>query len=347
MNLAGVAYVVKRRKGKPCIHFFYAWRGGPQIMRVEGGPKPRLTPAAVAAYLEAQNKRLAAPAETLAALIADWRTSPEWGNLATTTRNEWSRCLDNIGRQLGKAPMGAVDDRRFRADIMAWRKSMAETPRKADYHITVLRGLLGWGRVQGRLALNVADGIPNLYKGGNRAAIVWTPEDIALLRPTLPTQLQDALDLARFTGLRRGDLVKLPLSAFGEYSVLWRTGKSGGERVVTVPSVPALADLLADLRTRYRAPGVTTALVNSRGKPWTESGLTGTFNAHRDAAGIVGKRLHDLRGTFCTELCLAGLTDETIAGIMGWSVARVADIRRIYVDQARTVVAIGEAMARK
>jgi hypothetical protein len=139
-------------------------------------------------------------------------------------------------------------DRRFRADIMAWRKSMADTPRKADYHVTVLRALLGWGRVQGQLALNVADGIPNLYKGGGRAHIVWTPDEVALLHSVLPTQLQDALDLARLTGLRRGDLVKLPLSAFGPHAIVWRTSKSNGERVVTVPMLPALADLVAALR---------------------------------------------------------------------------------------------------
>ncbi len=346
MNLAGVAYVVKRRKGKPLIHYYYAWRGGPQIMRVEGGPKPRLTPAAIAAYQAAHAKRLTAPGDTLAGLATGWRDSPEWQALAPTTRNEWGRCLSEIEARFGKAPLGAVDDRRFRADIMAWRKGMADTPRKADYHITVLKALLSWGRVQGQLALNVADGIPQLYKGGNRAGIVWTPDDIALLRPVLPVQLQDALDLARLSGLRRGDLVKLPLSAFGPHAIVWRTSKSNGERVVTVPMLPELAGLVETLRTRHRAPGIETALVNSRGKPWTVSGLTGTFNAHRDCVGIT-KRLHDIRGTFCTELCLAGLTDETVAGIMGWSVARVAEIRRVYVDQARTVVAIGEALARK
>jgi hypothetical protein len=37
----------------------------------------------------------------------------------------------------------------------------------------------------------------------------------------------------------------------------------------------------------------------------------------------------------------AGLTDEEIADIMGWSPQQVAAIRRVYVDQARVIVAIG------
>lgn len=55
------------------------------------------------------------------------------------------------------------------------------------------------------------------------------------------------------------------------------------------------------------------------------------------------KHLHDLRGTFATKLIMhgAGLTDQEVADIMGWSPQQVADIRRVYVDQARVVVAIG------
>jgi site-specific recombinase XerD len=345
VSLAGVAYVLKRRKGKPPIHYFYAWRGGPCIMRVEGGAKPRLSAEAVAAYQDAHSKRGAAPADTLAALAGDWRASPEWRNLAASTRDIWGRCLSAIVTRFGKAPLGAVEDRRFRHDIMAWRSALSKTPRAADYHVAVLRALLAWGRTQGRIVANHAEGIPQLWKGGNRATIVWEPSEVETLRPALSPAVRDAFDLARLTGLRRGDLVALPLSAIGPHAIIWRTSKSGGERVVTIPILPPLADLLADLRTRYRTKSTQTVLVNSRGKPWTPGGLTASFNSERDAAGL-DKHLHDCRGTFVTELC-PYLTDQQIAGIMGWQVGRIADIRRIYVDPARTVVAIGEALARR
>ena len=56
------------------------------------------------------------------------------------------------------------------------------------------------------------------------------------------------------------------------------------------------------------------------------------------------KHLHDLRGTFATNLILHGanLTDQEVADIMGWSPQHVAAIRRVYVDQARVIVAIGK-----
>jgi hypothetical protein len=62
---------------------------------------------------------------------------------------------------------------------------------------------------------------------------------------------------------------------------------------------------------------------------------------------LADKHLHDFRGTFATELCLGGETDESIAGIVGWSAKEVATIRRLYVDQAATVVAMGGRLANR
>ena len=56
------------------------------------------------------------------------------------------------------------------------------------------------------------------------------------------------------------------------------------------------------------------------------------------------KHLHDLRGTFVTHLCKAGLTDSQIAEVVAWSPQNVADIRRTYVDDAAVVVAIGKRL---
>ncbi len=121
--------------------------------------------------------------------------------------------------------------------------------------------------------------------------------------------------------------------------------------------------MLNELRTgRERASGVETVLVNSKGQPWTLASFTQAFNAVRDAAnegrGIVhhgdpalgnehrSKHLHDLRGTFVTRLCRAGLTDREIADIAAWSPQNVAGVRRMYVDEAAVVMAIGERIRR-
>jgi len=44
---------------------------------------------------------------------------------------------------------------------------------------------------------------------------------------------------------------------------------------------------------------------------------------------------------------MAGLKDQEVAEAMAWSPERVSTIRRVYVDQARVVVAIGKRIGRK
>ena len=121
-----------------------------------------------------------------------------------------------------------------------------------------------------------------------------------------------------------------------------------------IPRIPALDELLDELMIRHRAQGVNTVLVNSFGKPWSGDGFGGSFGRVRDHAGIVHidtdtgqarpKHFHDIRGTFCTKLILAGLSDQDAAEIMAWSPEQVAGIRRCYVDQRHVVVAIGERL---
>lgn len=58
------------------------------------------------------------------------------------------------------------------------------------------------------------------------------------------------------------------------------------------------------------------------------------------------KHLHDVRGSFATKLMTAtDLTDQEIAGIMGWSPEEVGSIRKVYVSEDARVVAIGKRIA--
>jgi len=346
MTIKGVHIVAKRKQGQPIRWYVYAWRGGPQIMAKVGGTRPKLTPEAVTAYHDAITLHRSPRADTIAGLATAWRKSPEWAAFADTTRKQWAYRLSTIEEKWGGIPLAVFEDRRMRAKIVAWRDSMADHPRKADYHITVLRSLLAYGRMLGALALNVADGVPTLYKGGNRADIIWEPDERAAMEARLSQPVADAFRLACLTGLRRADLVALPWAAVGDHAIVWRTQKSRRERVVSVPMIPALVALLSELRQRKRKVGVGTVLVSSRGTAWTPDGLDSSFGDERDALGFA-KHLHDCRGTYATELCLTGeLTDQQVAGIMGWAPTHVGEIRRLYVDQARTVVAIGVALTK-
>lgn len=244
--------------------------------------------------------------------------------------------------------------------VFAWRDSRARTPRAADTGVSVLRALLKFARLRDKISLNVAEGIPHLYQGGSRAEILWTSEDIKSFGKASQAlnreHIFDGLSLAALTGLRRADLVSLTWDEVQEFAIVKLAAKvsRSSRHHATMPRIPALDELLAELKLRKRAEWVNTILVNSFGRPWTSDGFGTSFNRVRDHANIVHvdpetgaskkKHVHDLRGTFCTKLILAGESDEKVADVMGWSPQQVRGIRRSYVDQRHVSVAIGERL---
>lgn len=351
------------RKRTAC--YVYAYKGGPCILKHDGPRKPKLTAAHRIAIGKALEDRSRTPDDVLITLIRQWRRSPEWKNLAPGTRKTWGAQLDIIESRWGSKPIEVWNDPRMTAKVVKWRDERASTPRAADIGVTVLKALLKFGRLHGKVKINAADAIPQLYKGGARAEIIWTKEDmeafrvaaIKLKRPAL----YDGLRLASLTGLRLADLVSLTWDHLGEVAIVKTALKTsrGRRRRAVVPMTEALETLLGELRGRKRKEGVNTILVNESGRPWTAAGFggSGSFGLVRDKAGIVHvdeeggerkKHLHDVRGTFCTLLLTeCELTDREAADIMAWSPERVANIRKVYVDHARVVVAIAERMAAK
>ena len=373
----GLHFVRSVRRGKPVRWYVYAWRGGPCIMKADSPVKPRLTREAVAALDQAVADDRAVKPDTVAGLIRRYRGnpadketwSPEWAALAESTRETWGYALNSIELRWGRTVLGAWSDSRMVVKVIEWRDSRKATPRAADLGVQVLYELLKFAKLRGDVKINVAADIPTLYRGGDRADIIWTEEDYDrfgwhALRMEWG-HVPDGLWLAGLTGFRRADLVTANETHVMEYALVKKALKtSNGKRyTVTMPRLPEMDRLLEELRARHRAEGVDNLLVNSFGRAWTPGGFTASFNAIRDAAGIVHvdpdtgearkKHLHDVRGTYCTKLILAAiaagqpLTDEEIAELMGWSPERVGRIRRTYVDQARVVVAIGERIRTK
>lgn len=358
----GVHYV--RAKGSDGHRWYvYAWRGGPRIAVIDGGPKPRLSREHQAAVKEAR-ARATTTDETIGGLVLDWRRSPEWEALAQSTKNTWSTWTGRIESKWGKTPLEVWNDPRMVGKVIAWRDSHADTPRSADEGVKVLSRLLEWGRLRARIRINVAAGLPALYRGADRSTIIWTEEDMdrfcrSAMMLGLP-QVIDVLYLGALTGFRRADLAAVKFSEVFDHAIIRTALKKsrGRRRRATIPILPELSALIEELRGRARKPDVDTLLVNSFGRPWgSPISLGDRFQEVRDHAGIAEpaneelglperpKHLHDLRGTFVTHLCRARLTDEEIAGIVAWSPQNVAEIRRRYVDDASVVVAIGRRIS--
>lgn len=326
---------VTSKKTKAGLKWYvYAERGG-ECVHTAIGERPRITPAILDKAAEARRQARQAPQDTIAGLIASFKQSPEFTRLSDSTKRDYRRSLDRIQAKFGKAHIELFEDRRMRGQIVKWRDDWQHKPRTAD-KLTVMMGtLLQHGVQMGRLGVNVAHGIGTLHRA-DRAEMVWTEQDWQTIKPS--PELLDALLLDSMTGLRLGDLVKLEWQHVGEKKIVFVTAKR--KRRVAIPVFPELRSLLDRLAEKYGTEG--TVLKNSRGKPWTASGLGGVFQKAKNGVDV---HIHDLRGTYVTWLCVKGLTDDEIGRIVGWSPKDVAAMRARYVDEARVVVSIVERLS--
>lgn len=349
----GLHIVTKLRRGKPAIYYVYAWRGGPLIHRAEG-KKPKVTTDLTDKAAEERRKHNQAPADTIIGLIASFRASAEWGRLSKSQQTTYTTWLGRISDKFGETPLAVFSDRRVRADVLEWRDQWAHQPRSADVAIQTMSRLLSFGFDRGRLPSNVIAGVDRLYEA-DRSDVIWEDQHIAAIMPHAAVEVQEAIQLALLTGLRRGDLIALPWDAVGDHAILWRTAKSGRRAFVTIPVIEGLHALLDRIKDRHaaamagkradlRKPLPDTILSNSHWKPWTASGFGSRFNDAK-LASKVDRNFHDLRGTYATRCMVAGLTDQQIADILGWRSEEVAVIRAKYVDQARVVIELGKRIA--
>ena len=132
--------------------------------------------------------------------------------------------LNRIVDKWGQTPLALWNDPRMRRMVLAWRDSRADTPRAADMGIEVLRALLKFGQLRGAMTINVAERVPALYRGGDRAEIVWTDDDIDrfcwhALMLDMP-HLIDVIWLAALTGMRRADLVTVSAANVFKHAIM-------------------------------------------------------------------------------------------------------------------------------
>lgn len=318
-------------KGLHIVHtkgktYVYAWRGGPRIYAELGSPQ------FMQAYNDAIENHRIPDKSKFRAQVQLYRSSDGFKGLAPTTRKVWGRWLDRIAAYFGD--LGTVQfgrTQKIKPVIRKWLGTFTDKPRTYDYAKQVLSRVLSYAVEQGEIATNPCEGIKSVYDA-DRSEIIWTDDDIALLRATASAEVMLAVDLAAQCGLRAEDLFRLAWSHVGEDAIVIRTSKSRFKRDAIVPLHDELRAVLK------RIPRVSpVVLTNSRGLPWR--GFSSSFRPAKIKALGEERDLHfhDLRGTAATKFYLAGISVRTIAEIMGWSEEEVEKIIRRYVSRKAAV----------
>jgi integrase len=271
-----------------------------------------------------------AKALTLAWGLDRYRNSSAWSGLSNATRRQ----SENIYRAVIKTA-GDVLLRDITADtIKAARERRAAAPHAANNFLKSMRRFFKWAADPegGKLvASNPTLGV-KLLKGKNKDGFhTWTDEEIVRFETRWPigTRERLALDLLLYTGLSRGDVVRLGRQHVSNSVITFHMEKGRGDGVVYPPVLPILAATIAASKT-----GDMTYLVTERGTGFVKESFGNWFREACREAGCPGSA-HGLRKAGATRAAENGATVNQLMALFGWKTEKMALLYTRKADRKR------------
>jgi integrase len=296
-------------------------------VRIGKGPRTRITApfgtpefdpeyqAAITALSARKEKREGASAGTLAWLIERYRETGAWTNLSLATRRQRENIFRPVLDSAGGQPFAKITT----ATIQAGRDRRAATPSQARHFLDAMRGLFRWA-VEAKLAkVDPTAGVSDPPRPNGDGFPTWAQDDIATYEACWPIGTRERvwLDVLIYTGLRRGDAVRLGRQHIRSEVATLKTEKTG--TMVTLPILPVLAKTLA------AGPcGDLTYICGERGNPLTKESFGNLFRKACKAAGLSQRSAHGLRKAAATRAADNGATEAQLEAIFGWTGGRMA-----------------------
>ena len=247
-----------------------------------------------------------------------FRETPAWLSLSPATRSQRENIFRQIIESAGRQPYTAITE----AHIAAGRDKRGKTPFQARHFLDTMRGIYAWAKEAGFVRHNPAAAVkyPTLRSG--EGFPVWTDVDVAAYEKHWPTGTKERVwfDVLSYTGLRRGDAVRLGKQHVREGEAVITTEKSGGKVEVIIPLhlFPALIETL-----RVGPTSDLHFICGANGKPMTKESFGNTFRDACRAAGIK-KSAHGLRKLAATRAADAGATIWQLNAMFGWTGTKMA-----------------------
>lgn len=278
MRVKGIKIVTVKRGGK--AYRYYRHRATNILIKAPCGTAAF---AAEAAALDARAKSKEPLPGTWGALVEAYRKAPEFTQRAVRTRRDYERVFDYL-ESLRDMPLRTISPAQvyeFRDDAFTLRKR-----RFATYVVQVIRLVLEWGRKREYVERNVAWEIESVQRPRDmpKANRAWADSEREAVLTAASSELKAVIALGMFVGLREGDAVRLPKSAYdGEWI---RTIAEKNGELVALPAHFRLREILSASaavekeRARKRkvvALDTPTLAVNRWGQPWTQSGFRASF----------------------------------------------------------------------
>jgi integrase len=310
-------------------------------VRIGRGPRIRLrgvygTPEFDAEYQAALTSTRPEPrsdkkvaAGTLAWLIARYRETTAWNNdLSPATRDNRENHFRQVIESAGRQPLGAITQ----AVIVAGRERRSKTPAQARNFLDAMRGLFRWAKDAGHVRVDPTAGVKNPKRKKGAGFPVWTEEDALAYERRWPLGTKERVwrDVLFYTGLRRGDAVRVGRQHMRDGVITLKTEKSQQQITVSIPILPILQ------RTLDAGPtGDLAFICGQRGKPLTKESFGNAFKEACIAAGLHNRSVHGCRKIAATRAAENGATVAQLNAIFGWKGTSMASLYTEAADRRR------------
>jgi integrase len=262
-------------------------------------------------------------------LVMRYCETAAWQELSSATKKQ----RENILRQVLETAGDQVFARITTATIAAGRDRRAGTPFQARHFLDTMRGLFRWALEAELVKTDPTVGVRNPSRPPGDGFVPWTEDHVAAYEKRWPigTRQRVWLDVLLYTGLRRGDAVRLGRHHVRDGVATLKTEKT--DTIVTLPILPVLAETLA-----AGPRGDLTFVAGERGDPLTKESFGNLFRDACRSAGVPGSA-HGVRKIAATRAANAGATVAQLEAIFGWQggamaalYTRAADRRRLSIE---------------
>lgn len=270
-------------------------------------------------------------------LYERYRETGKWTGLSAATRRQRENIFKGVMDVAGDVPAGSVT----RKKIEQGKDDRRNTPAQARNFLDAMRGLFRWALKAEHVAIDPTAGVENPARPSGDGFIAWSEDDIERYELRWPkgTRQRVWLHVLLYTGLRRGDAVRLGRQHVREGVAALKTEKTGME--VNIPILPVLAETLA------AGPiGDLAFICGESGRPLAKESFGNLFKKACRAAGIGNKSAHGVRKLTATRCADNGATTYELMAIMGWKNTQTAEIYTRNADRKRLAKGAATKMQR-
>jgi integrase len=315
------------RHGRP-LWYVRVGKGARTRIRAEyGSPQFDIEYQAAVTGAPRPQRGKAAPG-SLAWLVERYRETTAWMDLSVATRRNREIHFREIIKTAGNVSYRAITN----AHVVAGRERRAATPSWARKYLDAMRGLFRWAKEAGHVTVDPTERVKNPQPRKGAGFRKWSEEDAAAYERRWPIGTRERVwrDVLFYTGLRRGDAVRLGRQHVKNGVAELRTEKSQGEVAVYLPILPILQ------RTIDAGPtGDLAFICGKNGRPFTKESFGNMFKKACLAAGLTNASAHGCRKIAATRAADSGATIAQLNAIFGWRGSAMASLYTQEADRKR------------